>query len=226
MNNIPVLSREAIQAYDHLSLPVWLFAVKTLRILAANPAAQKWLGYDAETLLTMTIADLRPESDRRKIFDRVNQFNGATTEAGTWTIVAKSGDRYTTSFSWCKVVVDGHEAIVASIRDVTQIAHAETLSKTLSHENELLRHRASLSTEHLSRLFDGIPGKMVVLTPREYKIVAVTDEYSRAVMLGRDALLGQHLFDLFPDDPPSQRLTVRATFAHRCNVWKPYALRM
>lgn len=201
MKKFPVLSRAAIEAYDHLSLPVWLFSVETLRILSANTAAQEWIGYDAQTLEAMTIADLRPEPDRERIVDQVSQFDGPTIDAGTWTIIARSGDLYTASFHWRKVTFEGTEAIVASIRDVTQIAQAEVRTETLTQENESLRRRASLSAAHLSSLFDSLPGKMLVLTPHQYQIVAVTDEYAQAVMLERDALLGEHLFDLFPDDP-------------------------
>lgn len=201
MIKFPALSRGALEAYDHLSLPVWLFSVETLRILSANTAAQEWVGYDAQTLEAMTIADLRPEPDRERIVDQVSQFDGPTIDAGTWTIIARSGDLYTASFHWSKVTFEGTEAIVASIRDVTQIAQAEARTETLTQENESLRRRASLSAAHLSSLFDGLPGKMLVLTPHQYQIVAVTDEYAQAVMLERDALLGEHLFDLFPDDP-------------------------
>lgn len=201
MTTFPVLSRAAIDAYDHLSLPVWVFSAKTLRILSANAAARDWVGYDAETLQAMTIADLRPEADRGRIVDRVRAFDGVRADAGTWTIVASSGIPYTASFTWSKVVVEGAEAVVASIRDVTRIAQAEALVEALSHQNETLRRTASLSAAHLSRLFDGLPGKMVVLTPGDYTIVAVTDEYAHAVRLDRDALLGRRLLDLFPDDP-------------------------
>lgn len=201
MAKFPVLSRVAIKAYDHLSLPVWVFSAETLRILNANQAARDWIGYDAQTMQAMTIADLRPKADQARIVDQVRRFDGAKADAGTWTIIARSGEHYTAAFTWSKVTFEGADAIVASIRDVTQITRAESRAEALSRENEALRVRARLSAEHLSRLFDGLPGKMLVLTPGEYRIVATTDEYAQAVLLGRDALLDQFLFDVFPDDP-------------------------
>ena len=201
MTTITALTRTAIEAYDHLSLPVWVFSIETLRILSANAAAQSWIGYDAQTLQKMTIADLRPESDRVRIVEQVRQFDGAQADAGTWTIIARSGEHRTVSFTWCKVIFEGAEAIVASIRDTTQVTQIETLADTLNEENKKLRHRASLSAAHLSSLFDGLPGKMLVLTPGNYQIVAATDEYAQAVMVDREALLEQRLFDLLPADP-------------------------
>lgn len=198
------LSRSAVEAYEALSIPVWLFSISTLQILASNRAAQFWLGYDASILHAMTIADVRPEEDRDRIVDQVRQFDGPAGDAGTWTIVAKSGDRYTASFSWHKVLFEGAEAIVASIRDMTQIASAQARVERLNAEVEELRQEVVLSREHLSSLIDALPGKMIVVTPRDYRIVAATDEYSDAVMVGRDALVGRRLFDVFPDDPSDQ----------------------
>lgn len=198
---LPALSHMATDAYDQLSLPVWVFSTETLRILSANAAAQSWIGYDAQTLQEMTIADLRPEADRARIVEQIRQFNGAKADAGTWTIISRSGEHRAASFTWSKITFDGAEAIVASIRDLTQIIQVEARADTLSRENEILRRRASLSAAHLATLFDGLPGKMLVLTPGEHRIVAVTDEYAQAVMVDRDALLDERLFDLFPDDP-------------------------
>ncbi|MET4702383.1 PAS domain S-box-containing protein [Constrictibacter sp. MBR-5] len=195
------LSCSAIDAFEALSFPVWLFSSETLQILASNQAAQTWLGYDGDTLRSMTIADLRAEADRTRIVDQVRHFDGTVTDAGTWTVVAKSGDRYTAAFNWHKVVFDGTDAVVASVRDMTQVARAEAKAESLKYQVELLRREVTVSQEHLSSLFDAMPGKILVVTPDEYKIVAVTDDYAQAVMVERNALLGRPLFEVFPDDP-------------------------
>ncbi|MCG6122538.1 MAG: PAS domain S-box protein [Microvirga sp.] len=195
------LSPSNIEAYDALSFPVWLFSVETLKLLAWNKAAQAWLGYDAQTLASMTIADLRPEGDRARVIDQVRRFDGDTTDAGTWTIVAGSGERYIASISWSKASFDGEPAIVSSIRDMTQLAREKATAEILNAEVEALRRKAGMSHEHLSRLFDTLPGKILILTPGEHEIIAVTDEFAQAVPVDRNALLGRNLFEVFPDDP-------------------------
>ncbi|NCO21748.1 MAG: hypothetical protein GW905_07030, partial [Rhodobacterales bacterium] len=67
MSEVSSLSRAAIEAYDYLSHPVWVFSTQTLGILRANTAALDWIGYDAQTLQTMTILDLRPEADKPRL---------------------------------------------------------------------------------------------------------------------------------------------------------------
>lgn len=42
---------------------------------------------------------------------------------------------------------------------------------------------------------------MLVLTPNDYTIVAVTDDYAKAVSSDRTTLIGRRLFEAFPDDP-------------------------
>jgi signal transduction histidine kinase len=50
-------------------------------------------------------------------------------------------------------------------------------------------------------LFEGAPSLCLVLTPDEFKIVAVSDAYLRATMTTRDTIMGRKLFEVFPDDP-------------------------
>ncbi|WP_179906254.1 PAS domain-containing hybrid sensor histidine kinase/response regulator [Rhabdonatronobacter sediminivivens] len=190
-----------MQAYDLLSLPVWVFSVKTLKILASNRAAQAWLGYDARTLQAMTIADLRPEQDRAAIAEQVRQFDIGMADAGTWTIEASSGDRFTVAFDWKKVRFDGDAAIVASIRDSTQVVQAQERAESLSAEVRTLRHKVDLSSEHLALLCNALPGNLAVLTPGDYQIVAATNEYAQAVARERGELLGRRLLEVFPNDP-------------------------
>ena len=49
-------------------------------------------------------------------------------------------------------------------------------------------------------LFESAPGLYLVLTP-DLHIVAVSNAYLRATMTTRAAILGRHIFDVFPDNP-------------------------
>jgi hypothetical protein len=49
-------------------------------------------------------------------------------------------------------------------------------------------------------LFDAAPGCYLVLDP-DLVIVAVTDAYTAATMTERSAIVGRHIFDVFPDNP-------------------------
>ena len=47
-------------------------------------------------------------------------------------------------------------------------------------------------------LFESTPGLYLVMTP-SFEIVAASDAYLRATTTNRAAVLGRHLFDVFPD---------------------------
>jgi CheY-like chemotaxis protein len=55
-------------------------------------------------------------------------------------------------------------------------------------------------------LFESTPGLYLVLTP-ELRIVAVSDAYLKATMTRRDAILGQDIFEVFPDNPADPNAT-------------------
>ena len=201
MKIIEDLPDQAFQTLEHVMFPVWVFCTENLRIITANQATQDWLGFDLQTLQSMTIADLWPESERARIIEKVRRFEGATADAGTWTIVGKGGEHFSAHFSWSRARFNGDNVIVASIRDLKPVVRAETLAASLTAQNALLRRDVSLSAEYLSWLVDGLPGKIVVLTPLNYTVVAVSDEYAEAVKLTRDIMIGRGFFELFPDDP-------------------------
>jgi PAS domain S-box-containing protein len=55
-------------------------------------------------------------------------------------------------------------------------------------------------------LFESAPGLYLVLTP-DLKIVAVSNEYLRATMTERQAILGRGIFEVFPDNPDDPTAT-------------------
>ncbi|AIE74588.1 hybrid sensor histidine kinase/response regulator [Synechocystis sp. PCC 6714] len=51
------------------------------------------------------------------------------------------------------------------------------------------------------RLFKASPGKILVLEPDRFEIIAVTDEYLKATVTNESDIVGKTLFEVFPDDP-------------------------
>jgi PAS domain S-box-containing protein len=63
------------------------------------------------------------------------------------------------------------------------------------------RKRAEATQVHFRALFESAPGLYLVLEPEEFRIVAVSDAYLQATMTKREEIMGQPLFEVFPDDP-------------------------
>lgn len=54
------------------------------------------------------------------------------------------------------------------------------------------------------RLFETLPGLYIVLTP-DLRVVTVTDDYLRTTMVSRENLVGQYLFEVFPENPDDEK---------------------
>ncbi|MEJ0026418.1 MAG: PAS domain-containing protein [Rhizomicrobium sp.] len=57
-----------------------------------------------------------------------------------------------------------------------------------------------LPTSEFSGVFDRTPGLYLVLDP-SFTIMAANDAFCAATMTERDAIVGRHLFEAFPDNP-------------------------
>lgn len=60
--------------------------------------------------------------------------------------------------------------------------------------------RNRLPTSEFAGVFENAPGLYLVLDP-SFTIVAANDAYCTATMSDRDAIVGRHLFEAFPDNP-------------------------
>ncbi|WP_409522488.1 hypothetical protein [Nitrincola sp. MINF-07-Sa-05] len=58
-----------------------------------------------------------------------------------------------------------------------------------------------LADQQYKYLFKSSPGKILVLEPGRFEVLAVTDEYLHATMTREADIVGKTLFEVFPDDP-------------------------
>lgn len=143
------ITDDSFALLEHLSVPVWIFSLETLQILKSNSATQTWLGYDPDSLHSMTIADLRPEQERGAVFEQVRAFTETRMDAGTWTLVSAAGEPLSAALCWSKITYAGHGAVLVSIRDVTSACIAEARADELSKDNDRLRQRITLTEDQL-----------------------------------------------------------------------------
>ena len=76
-------------------------------------------------------------------------------------------------------------------------------------------------------IFEAAPGLFLVLD-LDLTIVAVSDAYLAATMTRRDAIIGRHIFDVFPDNPDDPAATgvrnLRASFDAVRRTGKPHTM--
>ncbi len=109
------------------------------------------------------------------------------------------------------------DGLAAFLLDVHERKQAEEKVRQLNTqlEERVIERTAQLaavnaelshSRAELQSLFESLPGLYLVLTP-EFKIVAVSDAYLQATMTERVKIIGQGLFEVFPDNPDEPAAT-------------------
>lgn len=96
----------------------------------------------------------------------------------------------------------GHEERrLGMVIDITDSKLAEQNRLDLLAREQSARREADAASHYYRSLFESAPGCYLVLTPHDYRIVGASDAYLEATMTTRAQLSGQHIFDMFPDDP-------------------------
>lgn len=112
-------SQRQFQALFGESVDAILVADGAFRILAANEAAQRMLGFDESTLQTMTINDLIPEFDRNRLPTSkvLASIEGTRIETNC---IGRSGRRTGVELSLSMYSVEDEQYIQAILRDVEE----------------------------------------------------------------------------------------------------------
>ena len=96
----------------------------------------------------------------------------------------------------------GHEVRrLGMVMDITDSKLAEQNRLDLLAREQSARREADAASHYYRSLFESAPGSYLVLMAHDYRIVGVSDAYLEATMTTRAQLSGQHVFDVFPDNP-------------------------
>ncbi|KQV31602.1 diguanylate phosphodiesterase [Rhizobium sp. Root1203] len=106
--------------------PMWVYDPDTLGFLIVNNAAVELYGYSLQEYAGMTVLDIRPAHERRRMLDAVH---GRTDmeKAERWTHLKANGEMLEVLTYGRAVRFDGRDAILAIVQDRTEVnaAHRE-----------------------------------------------------------------------------------------------------
>ena len=105
--------------------PMWVFDVKTLRILAVNRAAIAQYGYSHEEFLNLTIADLRPADDVSALVAALTSHKTPTHFSGEFRHRRKDGSFILAQIYSGPIVWEGTAARIVTAIDVTERKRTE-----------------------------------------------------------------------------------------------------
>ncbi|WP_439633429.1 PAS domain S-box protein [Glycocaulis sp.] len=181
--------------------PMLVYELATRRILVVNQTFQVRYGYTPDDLKTLRLDDLHPDDELRRLESNVAAVTTGLDRAGIWQHRLKSGELIHVEITSHTMEYDGKACELVVARDMTELVRFEKERDQALQREAALRSRAEAAAYHFQSLFESAPGKLLVLEPEDYTIVAISDAYLEAVMRRRSDIMGKRLFDVFPDDP-------------------------
>jgi PAS domain S-box-containing protein len=116
--------------FEASPVPVIVFDVATLELLAVNGAAVQLYGYTQEALLSMTLADLRSVPDLTQMRQLLNEANSGEVAGMTWHC-RKDGSRFLAEYRSRVLAFAGRDARITVITDITARQEAEQMRSLL-----------------------------------------------------------------------------------------------
>jgi len=104
--------------------PMWVYDPGSLRFLIVNNAALDLYGYSRQDYARMTVLDIRPEQERRRMLNAV-QARTDMERAERWTHLKANGETLEVLTYGRAVRFDGRDAILAIVQDRTEVNAAQ-----------------------------------------------------------------------------------------------------
>lgn len=135
--------------------PMWVYELETLNILAVNQAAEQTYGYKREEFLGLTLLQLRPESEQKKLLENLKQETPTYSNSGTWLHKRKNGEQFWVSIFSHRTQFNNKRARLVLALDINDRLVAQ---KRILAQNEKLKEIAHLQSHNLRRPVASIMG--------------------------------------------------------------------
>ncbi|MEP6964016.1 MAG: PAS domain S-box protein [Polaromonas sp.] len=109
--------------FDGAPIPMWVFDMATKLFLAVNSAAQANYGYSLQEFLSMSVYDIRPEEDRRRL--RLDIDADTLRNRGTWRHRRKDGSVFPVDIVAGRIQYAGQDARFIVALDISARVKAE-----------------------------------------------------------------------------------------------------
>ncbi|MGZ5802757.1 MAG: sensor domain-containing protein [Xanthobacteraceae bacterium] len=167
--------------FDSNPIPMWVYAIESLRFLAVNDAAIRHYGYDREQFLSMTLRDIRPPEDWSAIREVVG-----TQSTGIASRHLKSNGAIVDIQIFAKLLTyDGQPASLVAAIDVTERKRA----------TDEIRE----AKEFLKTVIDNVPATITVKDAHDFRYVLVNRAAEIFMGATREQIIGKTAHEFFPD---------------------------
>ena len=191
---------------------VWVYDLDTLRFLAVNEAAVQRYGYSGEEFLSMTIKDVRPETDLPALMENLAKPGSDFEMSGNWQHRRRDGSIMDVEITSRQISFDGRPARLVLVNDITERKQAEELAResqrrlgAVAHENQLIMDNSRdviCTIDHEGRFLtvsaacETLWGyKPVELVGKQYTDVVHTDDRLKTIGTTAQVMVGGTVTD-------------------------------
>lgn len=114
-------------------LPMYIMTENGFRILAANEAMVKLYGYTEEEFVKLTALDIRPDSEKDRIKEFLDNYDGSRTESGTWLHLKKNGETFYVQVTLHTLALSIEDTYLVMITDIDKSVSDERKINDLIH---------------------------------------------------------------------------------------------
>jgi PAS domain S-box-containing protein len=151
---------------EHNPSPMWIYRTGTLEFVKVNHASVDLYGYSYDEFLSMTPADVRPESERAKFMERVASIGPGLTKQGVWTHQKKSGELVYASIVTYDLSFNGEPCRLSMISDITDIILKEEKIKA---QNAALHEIAWVNSHQIRKSLCSVISLVALLKDAQNK---------------------------------------------------------
>lgn len=166
--------------FERSPLPMWVYDVQTLGMLAVNDAALAQYGYSKQAFVGLTVLDLHPPDEAAQAQQHLQLACGEPVTQTLWRHRLANGDLIDVEVVTEYVELDGIQACLALVRDLTAQQRAK---QQLQEEHQTLTAVLDSTTDAIISMT--VEGVIKVFNPGAERIFG----YSRERMLGQNMAL-------------------------------------
>lgn len=181
--------------FERNPLPMWVYDVKTLRMLAVNAAALAQYGYSKQEFVGLTLLDLHYEGDVAQLNEHLKLPISKQPATRLWRHKHRNGDLIEVEMVTEELELDGLHASMALVRDLTEQRRSE-------QEKQDLAQRLAITLESITDAFFTLD--------LDRRFTYVNSRAEALLSTRRDDLLGCSVLEKLP-------ASVRTVFQHECD---------
>ena len=174
------------ETYHYLFLnhphPMWIYDLETLSFLEVNEAAIAKYGYSRPEFLQMSIKDIRPEEELRRLMENLAQPRQSIEYSEGWHHRLKDGRLIDVSITSHSLQFNGHASALVVAQDITERKRAEEKLSASEARFFTVFHSSPIGIT-LTRLTDGF-------------INDVNEAFLNMFGFTREEVIGRHTIEL------------------------------